>query len=357
MRDKWMIYGAYGFTGAWIAREAVRSGLRPILAGRHAPRLDQLADELGTERRVFDLSQPPVIQDALKDCRLVLNCAGPFSQTADAMVSACLETGTAYLDITGEVDVLESIAQCHEMAAQRGVPLIPAVGFDVVPTDTMAVLLKQALPSATSLALALTGTGSLSSGTTRTIIETCQKGGRIRRNGQIVTVPLNWKRRRIPFRYSRLWAMTVPWGDVATAWYSTGIPNIEVYLAMPLWAIVLVRLFFPRHLHRFYRINLRPMEPLVRRILRLPQAGTGTKNIELWGCVSDDRGRNKMATMQTPDGYQLTVQTAIAAVKLLLESDLPGGFFTPTQAFGPDFALKFDGVDFRYEDNLGSRDP
>ena len=348
--DKWLIYGAYGFTGAWIAREAVRLGLRPILAGRRTSPLEQLAHELGGERRAFDLSQPTVIKEALNDCRLVLNCAGPFSQTAEAIINACLETGTAYLDITGEIDVLESIAQHHDVAVQRGVPLIPAVGFDVVPTDAMAVLLKQSLPSATSLALALTGTGSLSFGTTRTIIETCQKGGRIRQNGQIITVPLGWKRRRISFRSKRLWAMTVPWGDVATAWYSTGIPNIEVYLAMPLWTIIVVRLFFPKRLYRSFRPDLRGMEPLVRRLLGLPPAGKASKKIDLWGCVADDHGRSKIATMQTPDGYQLTVQTALAAVKTLLDSDLPGGFFTPTQAFGVDFALHTEGVDFRYED-------
>jgi len=348
--DKWLIYGAYGFTGAWIAREAVRRGLRPILAGRRTSPLEQLADELGGERRAFDLSQPTVVKEAVKDCRLVLNCAGPFSQTAEAIINACLETGTAYLDITGEIDVLESIAQRHDVAVRRGVPLIPAVGFDVVPTDAMAVLLKQSLPSATSLTLALTGTGSLSFGTTRTIIETCQKGGRIRQNGQIIRVPLGWKRRRISFRSKRLWAMTVPWGDVATAWYSTGIPNIEVYLAMPLWAIMVVRLLFPRRLHRSLSPDLRAMEPLVRRLLGLPPAGKGSKKIDLWGCVADDQGQSKMATMQTPDGYQLTVQTALAAVKALLDSDLCGGFFTPTQAFGVDFALHTDGVDFRYED-------
>lgn len=348
--DKWLIYGAYGFTAAWIAREAAGRGLRPILGGRRPTPLEQLADELGTERRAFDLSQSTIISEALKDCRLVLNCAGPFSQTAEAIINACLETGTAYLDITGELDVLESIAQRHEAAARRGVPLIPAVGFDVVPTDAMAVLLKRSLPSATSLTLALTGTGSLSFGTTRTIIEACQKGGRVRRNGQIVPVPLGWRRRRVPFRSKRLWAMTVPWGDVATAWYSTGIPNIEVYLAMPLWAITVVRLFFPRRLHRSLRPDWRAMEPLVRRLLGLPPAGKSSKKIDLWGCVTDDRGQSKMATMQTPDGYRLTVQTALAAVKTLLDSDLPGGFFTPTQAFGVDFALHTDGVDFRYED-------
>lgn len=352
--DKWMIYGAYGFTGAWIAREAVRQGLRPILAGRRTSPLEQLAGELGVVWRAFDLSQPGIINEALKDCRLILNCAGPFSRTAEAIVSACLETRTAYLDITGEIEVLDSIAQRHDMAAQRDVPLIPAVGFDVVPTDAMAVLLKQSLPSATSLALAFTGTGSLSFGTARTIIETCQKGSRIRKNGQIVTVPLGWKRRRVPFRSKRLWAMTVPWGDVATAWYSTGVRNIEVYLAMPLWAIILVRLFFPRRLHRSYQPDLRVMEPLVRRVMGLPPAGKATKKIDLWGCVTDDQGRSKTATMQTPDAYQVTVHTALTAVKILLESDIPGGFLTPTQAFGVDLALHTDGVDFRYEDNLVS---
>jgi len=349
--DKWMIYGAYGFTGAWIAREAVRLGLRPILAGRNSSRLDPLADELGTERRIFSLDQAAVISEVLSDCRLVLNCAGPFSQTAEAMVKACLETGTAYLDITGEVEVLESIAQRHELAVERNVPLIPGVGFDVVPTDTLAVLLKQSLPSATSLQLAFTGTGSLSSGTTRTIIETSQKGGRVRQNGQIVSVPLGWKRRRIPFRSGPRWAMTVPWGDVATAWYSTGIPNIEVYLAMPLWSILAARFLFPKGRLPFVRPDLRRLEPLLRRTFGLQPPGTTKVTVDLWGCVTDNQGQTRTATMQTPDGYQLTVQTALAAVRRLLDSGLSGGFFTPTQAFGVEFVLHMDGVDFRYEED------
>jgi len=348
--DKWMIYGAYGFTGAWIAREAVRLGLQPILAGRNPSRLDQLADELGTERRAFPLNQPGAIREALRDCRLVLNCAGPFSQTADPMVSACLETGTAYLDITGEVEVLESIAQRHDLAVDRGVPLIPAVGFDVVPTDTMAVLLKQSLPSATSLQLAFTGTGSLSFGTTRTIIEACQKGGRVRQNGQIVPVPLGWRRRRISFRSGRRWAMTVPWGDVATAWCSTGIPDIEVYLAMPLWAIIAVRFLFPKGRRPLIRPDFRRLEPLLRRTLGMKPPGTTKVTVDLWGCVTNSQGHTRTATMQTPDGYQLTVQATIASVKVLLNKDFPGGFFTPTQAFGTDFALQIEGVDFRYEE-------
>ncbi|MGB4726450.1 MAG: saccharopine dehydrogenase NADP-binding domain-containing protein [Thermogutta sp.] len=349
--DRWMIYGAYGFTGSWIAREAVRRGLRPILAGRNASQLAPLADELNTEYRTFSLDEPNVVREALQDCRLVLNCAGPFSQTAQPMVMACLETGTTYLDITGEVDVLEWIAQLHESATRRNVTLIPGLGFDVVPTDTLAVLLKEALPSANLLQLALTGTGSLSIGTTRTIIEACQKGGRIRRNGQIVSVPLGWKKRRVPFRPRRLWAMTVPWGDVATAWYSTGIPNIEVYLAMPIWAIIAVRLFFPRRVSARGWPYLRYLEPLLRRIFGTSPPGKTAQKVDLWGCVSNDQGNTKTATMQTPDGYQLTVETTLAAVSAMLDQEYPGGFFTPTQAFGINFALQIDGVDFRFEDD------
>ncbi len=349
--DRWMIYGAYGFTGTWIAREAVRRGLHPILAGRNASRLACLAGELNTEYRTFSLDQPNIVREALQDCRLVLNCAGPFSQTAQPMVSGCLETGSAYLDITGEVDVLESVAQLHESAVRRDTPLIPGLGFDVVPTDTLAVLLKETLPSANLLQLALTGTGSLSAGTTRTIIEACQKGGRVRRNGQIVSVPLGWKKRRVPFRSRQLWAMTVPWGDVATAWYSTGIPNIEVYLAMPIWAIIAVQLFFPRRVSTRRWPYLRHWEPFLRRIFGASPPGKTNQKVDLWGCVSNDRGDTKTATMQTPDGYQLTVETTLAAVTAMLHRDHPGGFFTPTQAFGVSFGLQIDGVDFRLEDD------
>src|SRR6266516_7689334 len=99
-----MIYGANGYTGELIAREAVRRGHRPILAGRSAEKIEPLARELGCAWRAFPLDEPQ-----LREASLVLHCAGPFINTAMPMVRACLASGAHYLDITGEIEVFESI--------------------------------------------------------------------------------------------------------------------------------------------------------------------------------------------------------------------------------------------------------
>jgi len=119
----WMIYGANGYTGELTAREAVRRGQRPILAGRNAAAIEALARELGCESRVFDLDAPH-----LDGIQAVLHCAGPFSHTSKPMVNACLAAGAHYLDITGEIAVFESVFRRDADAKQRGiVEITPAV--------------------------------------------------------------------------------------------------------------------------------------------------------------------------------------------------------------------------------------
>lgn len=359
----WMIYGAYGYTGRRIAVEARALGHRPILAGRDPRRLAELAGELGCEVRVFDLESLENVARHIADCMLVLNCAGPFSRTALPLVRACLHSGSHYLDITGEIDVIEALAGYHQEALCRGVGVIPAVGFDVVPTDAIAVALKKALPGAETLQLAFTSTGSLSPGTARTMWEVVRDGGRIRRKGRLRRVPLAWKSRRISFPHGKRWAALVPWGDVASAWYSTGIPNIEVYLAMPRSAIAVLKLARPMISAVASSMHGVQAESLIRSLLRLPPANhdsatrsirqpqppPASRQVELWGCVVDPLGRRRTATMVTPDGYDLTVRSAIAAVERILGGDAAAGFSTPTQAFGTGFAMSLPGVDFRLE--------
>src|ERR1043166_7402571 len=176
----WMIYGANGYTGELIAREAARRGMHPILAGRSAERVEPLARELGLESRVF-----PVTQPNLDGVRIVLHCAGPFVRTSGPMVRACLDAGAAYLDITGEIEVYETILAQHDEAVKRGALLLPGVGFDVVPTDCLAAMLKQRLPDANELWLAFSSGAGLSRGTIKTMIEGAGEGGAIRRDGKI----------------------------------------------------------------------------------------------------------------------------------------------------------------------------
>src|SRR5438270_9184830 len=119
MTSAFLLYGATGFVGDATARLAIERGMRPILAGRNAVRLEKLAAELGAECRVFDLSDSHKIEHALKDVAVVLHCAGPYIYTFQPMVEACLRTGTHYLDVTGEIPVYEALAARDAEAKAR----------------------------------------------------------------------------------------------------------------------------------------------------------------------------------------------------------------------------------------------
>lgn len=354
----WMIYGAYGYTGRAIAEEAIARGMTPIVAGRNRRAVETLAATLDCPARVFDLQGPALSVAAhLDDVSVVLNCAGPFSATAQIMMEACILAGVHYLDITGEIDVIEAAATLSEHAAAADVCLIPAVGFDVVPSDCLAAMLVQRLPEATELQLAFSAIMRVSRGTARTMLEGLPRGGRVRRDGQIVKVPLAWKEREIPFRGGTQAAVTIPWGDVASAWYSTSIPNIEVYMAMPKQQIRWLR----RVRGMLRLLGLRPVRAVVGRGLLRWQRGPGdvdrnAARAALWGRVSDAAGHCVEATLDTPSGYALTVVTALACVAKILDrtsspQQIPAGFATPSQAFGAEFILEMPDTELQWVQN------
>ena len=230
---QWMIYGANGYTGELIARQAVEQGLRPVLAGRNEETISELARELKLDYRVFGLGESGAVARHLDDMELVLHCAGPFSATSAPMIEACLLAKAHYLDITGEISVFEHAQAQHVRAKQAGIVVCPGVGFDVIPTDCVAAKLKQAMPDATHLALGFDSRSGFSPGTAKTSVEGMAQGGKIRHAGQIQTVPLGYKVRLIDFGAGNKQAVTIPWGDVSTAFYTTKIPNIEVYIPAP----------------------------------------------------------------------------------------------------------------------------
>lgn len=340
-----MVYGATGFTGSLIAREAVRRGMRPILAGRNAGNLATLAGELGLEHQAFSLDSPGAVADGLRGVHTLLNCAGPFSRTARPIADVCLSQGTHYLDITGEADVFEALAKRDAEARAAGVVLLPGVGFDVVPSDCLAVHLKRRLPEATRLRLGFQSSGRLSRGTALTALEGLAEGGLVRENGILKRVPAAWKTRVIDFGNGPARAITIPWGDVATAFHSTGIPNIEVYMAAP-WGIRMGARM-TRWLGWLLRSRL-VQKRLRRRILAGRPGPTEEERRRnrcyFWGQVTDESGGKAVARLQTPDGYDLTVQTALAAAARVLSGAIAPGFKTPAMTFGPDFILEIAGV-------------
>ena len=213
-----LIYGANGYTGELIARRAVDRGLPAILAGRRAEALEPLAAQLGRPFRAFALDRPASIDPELAGVSVVLNCAGPFSRTATPLVEACLRSRVHYLDITGEIAVIEAIAARDTEARRLGVTLLPAAGFDVVPSDCLAAHVKRRLPTATHLTLAFRAGARMSRGTATTSVENAHGGGMIRSAGALRRIPSGWRTRLVDFGDGPTKAVLVPWGDVATAY-------------------------------------------------------------------------------------------------------------------------------------------
>ena len=347
--QKWMLYGASGYTGRLIAREAVSRGLRPLLAGRDAAKIEPLAAELNCEYRAFGLDNAAQIAAALEGLAAVLHCAGPFSATAEPMLEACLAAGVHYLDITGEIEVIESASRRHDRALAAGIAILPAVGMDVVPSDCLAARLAEELPQAVRLELAFSGLLSLSHGTAATIWENIGRGGRIRQNGQIVRVPAAWKVQEIPFTRQPQWAMTIPWGDVASAFHTTGIPNIEVYAAVPSKQLSVLRRF--RSLAPLAGLGIVQFlgrKWIDRRIRGPCDAELTGGRTEFWGRVTDGAGRIAEATLETPNGYTLTVQTSLAILQQVLAGRVRSGFSTPASALGAGFIETIPDVKFAW---------
>ena len=340
-----LIYGSTGYTGRLIAARALQRGLRPILAGRSDDAVRRQAMELGLLHRAFPLDDPGVMDRALAGVAAVLHCAGPFSRTAESMVGGCLRAGAHYLDITGEIEVFESLARRSDDAKSAGVMLLPGVGFDVVPSDCLAAHLKRRLPTATRLTLAFEARGGMSRGTATTMIEHLDRGGVIRRGGRLTRVPAAWRTKTIDFGAGPRVAVTIPWGDVATAYYSTGIGDIEVYAAVPAASRRLMRA--TRYLG--WLLGVGPVRRSLQRALRHappgPSAEARARSVSrLWGEVGDPEGRRAASRLVGPEGYTLTALAAVSALEKVLAGRAPVGFQTPSLAFGPDFVLEIEGV-------------
>jgi short subunit dehydrogenase-like uncharacterized protein len=338
-----MIYGAYGFTGALVARQALEIGIRPLLAGRDPAKTAALADELALDHVSFEISDGEALRAALGNCAAVVNCAGPFTLTWEAMTSACLDTRTHYLDITGEIPVFEGCAGLGADAEAAGITIMPGVGFDVVPTDCMAAMLKRRLPDATSITLAFKGMDQASRGTAKTSIPFLARAPMVRRNG-VLTDRTGAMSAQFDFGDGPEQVYAISWGDVSTAWHTTAIPNIEVFLKPPPDLVPLVRL--PLFLRKLLTSPIG--EAIVRSQLRKMPVGPDPKKRADGRCLIMGRAKNESGEMvelrlETPDGYELTGVLASTIGRLAIDQKLPAGFQTPALALGEDFILKFDG--------------
>jgi short subunit dehydrogenase-like uncharacterized protein len=343
MSDKFMIYGATGYTGKLVARTAKALGMHPILAGRSEARLKSVAGQHGFEYRAFELDDRAALDAALSEVDVVLHIAGPFSQTSKLMLDGCLRTGTHYLDITGEIDVFEACAARSAAAKDAGVMVLPGVGFDVVPSDCLAAHMKARMPDAVELALSISGLGHMSRGTAKTGVESIGQGTRVRRDGHIVALK-SPPRAEVDFGQGVRPAIAVGWGDVSTAYHSTGIDRITVYFeASPQLEQMAGLGGFKRWIASRGFMQRR----LKAKVDEMPEGPTDAERREghavLVGEAVNAAGDRVVTRLTCPEGYTLTAMTSLEIVRRVLAGDVHPGFQTPSLAYGVDFITQFDG--------------
>ena len=345
-QNRFLLYGANGYTGQLIAKYSRQYDLQPILAGRKEDQLKSLSNQLGMPYQVVDLNDSLKLRAVVNEVKVVLHAAGPFQFTATQMVEACLQSGTHYIDINGDISVFEFLKQYNEAAKQAGITILPGAGFDVVPTDCTALLLKNLLTDAVSLKLAFaTVGGGLSHGTATTMVDKLGAGGNLRRDGKIVKVPLGQHGFWADFGEKKLFVMSRPWGDVSTAYHTTGIPNIETFAGISPAAFRILKL---QPLFNWI-LRTSTVRNFIKKKIDSRAAGPSddmrrkAKSL-IWGQVINEGGKIATVRMVTPDGYTLTAHSSLLIAEKILKGNFVTGYQTPASAYGADLVLEIPGV-------------
>ncbi|CAN5178589.1 saccharopine dehydrogenase NADP-binding domain-containing protein [soil metagenome] len=339
-----VVFGSYGYTGQLIVKELKKNHHNVILAGRDEEKLKHQSEQTGYAYEVADIDNSEALTRLLSKAKIVIHCAGPFRDTAKQMVAACLKTKTHYTDITGEFKVFEHLVLYDSAAKKAGIMIMPGVGFDVVPSDCLALHLKNLLPSATHLQLAFTSLkGGASRGTALTAAEGLGQGSFIRSGGKLVHTPAASNVQQINFGSFTASAVSIPWGDISTAYQSTGIPNIEVFMGMPEKMIKMLKWS-----NNFtWLLKSKIIKELIKNYINKKITGPSDERRQkgrshLWGKVWDDKGNSFTSLMETFDGYTLTAKTSVMIAEKIMKSELLPGFQTPAMAYGPELILEVE---------------
>jgi short subunit dehydrogenase-like uncharacterized protein len=342
-----LLYGANGYTGKLIAELAESYGLSPILAGRNEPLIRQLSEQYHLPYRIGTLENSAGIDELLNDITVVIHAAGPFSITAKPMIEACIRNKVHYLDITGEIPVFEMAKKYHTAALEAGIMVMPGTGFDVVPTDCMALSLKEKMPDATHLELAFTNLGGgLSHGTATTMAQSLGEPGVIRENGKMTRSLIGAKHRLIDFGKGPWMVMSIPWGDISTAFHTTGIPNIITYTGITnsMYRVVRLQVLF-NWLLRTKWVRKQALGYINRKPAG-PSAEDRKKGVSLvWGEVSNAAGEKQSARLRGPDGYTLTAHSSLIITKKVLDGNFTPGYQTPAGCYGSGLILEVPGTE------------
>ncbi|TIO08271.1 saccharopine dehydrogenase NADP-binding domain-containing protein [Mesorhizobium sp.] len=314
---KLMIYGATGYTGRMAAKHAKAAGTPLVLAGRREESLSALAAELGVEYRMFGLDDTAAIDKGLAGISVLLNCAGPFLRTAEALMRASLRNGVHYLDTAAELDSYRLAEDLDDEAKAAGIMLMPGGGGSVAMLGSLAGHAVGKVRDPRKIRIALHVAGGLSRGSAISAVENVTTRTLARIDGKLVGAPAEGIR-KFDFGKGAVDCFPVTLPDLITIWRSTGVPNVETFVHVTGDG-------FPQG-----DLSLLPDGPSEEdRLANRYQAAVE---------VTDAEGQVTRSLLDTVNGYTFTAMAAAEAGRRVLAGEVRPGFQAPAVLFGSGFA-------------------
>jgi short subunit dehydrogenase-like uncharacterized protein len=364
-----VLYGATGYTGRLVLDELERRGLEYVLGGRDEAKLTRLADGRAATASVAPLDDARALRELLADASAVISCAGPFTLAGDALVRAAIDTGTHYMDSTGEQPFIKQVFDDHGAAAERaGVALVPALGFDYSPGDCIARLTARGREPLEELVLAYAVEGlGISRGTMRSGLEIAKGGDFVYEDGDWRPAPFGVLRAGFDFPepIGRQTMARYPSGEVITVPRHTRtkrvVSMVTARTVAPHPSLGPVLPYTMPALALTLRTPLRGL--LNRAIGALPEGPAEAQRrkaeFTIVAVARDENGSERRGVVRGSDVYGLTAVTLVHGAELMSAAGYDrAGALAPAAAFDPEAFLNYlGGHGVSWELSAGAADP
>lgn len=309
-----LIYGATGYTGTLIAEHAADRGLNITVAGRNSDKVHRLADRLGVPSSVFEAGDVEAAATALASFDVLLNVAGPFRVTAEPLMRAAVQSRTHYLDTTAEFAIYQLAASMDDAAKRAGVMVMSGVGWDVVPTDSLALHTARRVTDPEQLTLAIRVTGGFSRGSLASAASIGAIGPLTLQSGTLREASADGSRWFDAGAGDEEYTLA-SMGDLVTAQHSTGVDTIAVYL---------------RTDSGFPDLDETAQGPSAEE-----------REQGRYGAVAEVRGpggQTARSRIDTPSGYNFTQLSSVEIAARAAAGIFSPGFQSPASVYGPTLA-------------------
>jgi short subunit dehydrogenase-like uncharacterized protein len=342
------LFGATGYTGNLVANELADLDLPPgsiRLAGRSPEKLERLQTSLPyqAELAMADATQPASLPALFKDTRVLINCAGPFTDLGEPVVAMAAMHGCHYLDTTNELGFVHRMKSYHQLAASNRAAIIPACGFEVALADCAADLLVREIGSqvdSLEIIYALSG-GNSSLGTRRSAIRSLGTSWLAFRNGDWRSAVPCTRTRWVSLPRGRRSAISFPSSEIATIPTHIQTDNVATWLVISrssrYWARIVLPLF-----SWLARTPLAGMMATVSaRITKPPEANLRTQDRWLIQIEAVQRDSTTTMILSGKGVYELTAKIAVHTARQLLSPDLNAfGVLPPSSVLEPGVFLQ-----------------